>query len=555
MAFDITAPQGDESGKIWHRVIPYARGRVLDIGCGPWKCLPHMIGVDSRQEWKALEWRPDVVGAADDLSMFADGIIDGIYSSHLLEHFPPDAVPGLLRLWRRKLRDGGHLILYLPSANLYPKCDTEIANPDHKWDIYPGDIEGILAAEGGWTMLECEERGQNDEYSLFQVYRKTEGTFINATPEPAHLAGRRAAVVRMGAIGDTAIAASVVPGLRERGYAVSMVVRPEGAELLRHDRNIDDLIVIDPDDMLPPGGLGTYIERLGETFDLVVDMDHSVEGTLLGHRDFTSYRWPIEARRLVMGGHNYQELAEAIAGVGRMRPMRFRPSREEAAWAAKGRASLKEPAVLWCISGSSLHKVYPWVNIVAGWLAERRVNVVLAGGQGASTSLQDAILQTMLEHKADTSFVYPRVGQWSLRQTLSFAQTCDVVVGPETGVLNALAGDDVAKVVYLSHSSHENLTKHWRRTLVLEPDRERAPCFPCHRIHHSWATCVKNEATGGAQCASSVAPELVLDAIERALRGAVPPIAEILGPDGALSDGSVVDFSIAGGADATVAVG
>ena len=73
----------------------------------------------------------------------------------------------------------------------------------------------------------------------------------------------------------------------------------------------------------------------------------------------------------------------------------------------------------------------------------------------------------------------------------------DLAIGPETGVLNSIAMDDVPKVIMLSHSSHDNLTKHWQRAAVLIPDTARAPCYPCHRLHYGWEFCVKNAETQG----------------------------------------------------------
>ena len=69
----------------------------------------------------------------------------------------------------------------------------------------------------------------------------------------------------------------------------------------------------------------------------------------------------------------------------------------------------------------------------------------------------------------------------------------------------------------LSHSSRENLTKHWRNTIVLEAERAKTPCFPCHRLHIDETYCPLVEETGGALCASNIRPETLFQAIRRAL--------------------------------------
>jgi hypothetical protein len=75
----------------------------------------------------------------------------------------------------------------------------------------------------------------------------------------------------------------------------------------------------------------------------------------------------------------------------------------------------------------------------------------------------------------------------------------------------------VAKVVLLSHSNPENLTKHWVNTATLETDREKVPCYPCHRLHMDWTYCVKHEKTGAALCAAFIKPETVFKAVAKAL--------------------------------------
>ena len=83
-------PQGNEAAKIAHLIVPYTRGRGLDIGCGPNKTFPHFIGVDNLDHVRKFSsWEPfpvDVDCDAEDLALFADDSLDFVFSSHLLEH-------------------------------------------------------------------------------------------------------------------------------------------------------------------------------------------------------------------------------------------------------------------------------------------------------------------------------------------------------------------------------------------------------------------------------------------------------------------------------------
>lgn len=79
-------------------------------------------------------------------------------------------------------------------------------------------------------------------------------------------------------------------------------------------------------------------------------------------------------------------------------------------------------------------------------------------------------------------FDHPQViklaGRTSLRETMALIGRADVVVGPESAIVNiASCFPGVKKVVFLSHSSKKNLTEGWANTIALEPS---VPCYPCH---------------------------------------------------------------------------
>jgi hypothetical protein len=47
MSWKPDGPQGNESAKIKYEIVPYTRGKGLDLGCGPHKTFPHFRGIDS----------------------------------------------------------------------------------------------------------------------------------------------------------------------------------------------------------------------------------------------------------------------------------------------------------------------------------------------------------------------------------------------------------------------------------------------------------------------------------------------------------------------------
>ena len=171
MTWSLANSRNDESSKVRWELVPYLRGRCLDIGCGAYKVFPHFVGVDSGHHW-GLQG-VDVKSDASDLSLFASQSCDTVYSSHLLEHIPYEDVPKTLDEWFRVTKQGGHVILYLPDSDEYPKCGTEFANPDHKFDVtYDNIVEALEKTKYSWDITDFQVRHETDEYSLFFVVKK-----------------------------------------------------------------------------------------------------------------------------------------------------------------------------------------------------------------------------------------------------------------------------------------------------------------------------------------------------------------------------------------------
>lgn len=508
----------NEANKIAHLIVKYTRGHVLELGAGTHKTWPHFTSVDSCVAMNGA--KPDGIDIAAncaDLKLFGDESWDAVFSSHLLEHFHKREVPHVLKEWSRVLRLGGYLVLYVPSANLYPKAGTPGANIDHKWDIYPGDVEKLLQlyTDCGWTQLEQEERNQGDEYSLLLVFKKREdGKWIEKIWQRNPEGKKRALIVRFGAIGDMLQSASICPGLKEQGYHVTWMGHANTANVVMHDPNIDEWILQDQD-QVPNRELGHYWTSLEERYDRIINLCESVEGGLLQMPGKLQHKYSDEARRRAFGHINYFDRTADIADVPRDIRVKFYATHDETSWAKKERAKHAAPVIAWCLTGTSHHKTWPYVQVVLRWLLEKTPAIIyLYGDKNVAKALQDAIFESLKEHNLDTSRLIGICGLWSLRESLTFAQHADIVIGPETGVINAVGYEpDVHKIIYLSHSSSDNLPKYWLNTTILTPDKKDAPCYPCHRLHYDWTFCNKVEETGAALCATMIKPETVFKAI------------------------------------------
>lgn len=501
---------GCEQIKIAALVVPYLQGRSLDIGSGHGKLWPPMTGIDLRSE--GGQPITDLCMDGTDLSMFGDRTMDAVFSSFLLHLLEKDQVPAVLREWARVLKIGGHLVLYLPATDLIPE-----AARDGKWAVDCEGVLGWLTNIDGWELIEAETRENGDEYGILIVAKRTERGWTENLRLRNPDGKERALVVRYGAIGDAIVAASILPGLKKQGYHITFMCHPGTRDVLLHDPNIDEWNV-QAKDFVPNNVLGPYWQELSKRYDKVVNLCESVEGLLLTLPGRINHAYPDEARKQLYDDVNYLEHTHNIAAVPHDFAARFYPTSAEMEKAKWERRKMNGPVVIWCVNGSSPHKVYPWTQIVVGWLLERTpAHVVLYGDSGPlGSGLTEGIADIMRKNGRDMERLHAIGGQWPIRRALTFAHVVDCVIGPETGPMNAVGMADVAKVIYLSHSSANNLTKHWHNTTVLTAE-DRAPCYPCHRLHTNWDYCPQHEKTNAALCASSIAPEHIFEAVAVAI--------------------------------------
>ena len=511
-------PQGNEAAKIRYDIVRYTRGKVLDMGCGPIRAFDHFIGVDSCKDTElfGIEIHPgvkcDVADPEAIAKTFVEESVDAVFSSHCLEHIEdPEAA---LAAWWKLIKVGGYLVLYLPHRDLYPRIGEPGGNPDHKWDFHPDNIVDIMRRvvrdSGGWDLVLNETRDQGQEYSFLQVYQKLEAGIEFACDRPKERP--TACVVRYGAIGDMIQAAGVAAALKQEGYHVTMLCEPHNSNVIQHDPHVDSIWIQDKDQILNQE-LGPFFEATAKRFDRFINLCECVEGTLLAIPGRMNHGWPAAVRRKYLD-LNYLEFMAELAELRSPIPEHhFYASSEEYATARRvidsfgaklnpdwkmGMQYRRPFVVLWALAGSSVHKFWPHQDDVINRLLARFPDafVILTGDEAGK------ILEAGWE---DHPRVLCTAGEWTLRGTLTMAQNADLVIGPETGVLNSVAFEPNAKIVFLSHSSAHNLTKHWANTWALEP--EDTACYPCHQLHFGHEFCPQHEESGAALCQWNLGPD------------------------------------------------
>jgi len=137
-------------------VLPYAKGRVLDIGCADGGYLQHFpkgsVGADiaevNVEECRRKGLTAVVIDANGPLD-FPDGSFDTVFMSHVLEHVENPVA--LLREANRLVRPGGVLILGLPLEDMgiwRLRRDYFGGHPGHLYSFSDDGIRALLNYTG-----------------------------------------------------------------------------------------------------------------------------------------------------------------------------------------------------------------------------------------------------------------------------------------------------------------------------------------------------------------------------------------------------------------------
>lgn len=112
-----------ETSKCRLRLAPYCSGVGVDLGFGGDPITPSALRMDMPNQYGAVGiFPPQLIGNAAHLIWFRDGVLDYVYSSHLLEDFHD--TEAVISEWLRVIKPGGRLVLFCPDERRYrAHCD------------------------------------------------------------------------------------------------------------------------------------------------------------------------------------------------------------------------------------------------------------------------------------------------------------------------------------------------------------------------------------------------------------------------------------------------
>ena len=391
-----------------------------------------------------------------------DGLMDGMWNYVILgPSIPPTAQS--INDARGKLRHDGHLVL----------IDTKpLITPSGHWKLK----EQIINRDGVWLAVYKKLRGHANRIEPMRTVSKP-----------------KACIARYGALGDMIMITPVIKQLALDGYDVTLNVSTYGEAVFENNPYISN-IVLQERNLIPNGAglaeLDPYWAEWSAYYDKYINLSGSVEQSLLkieGRRDFY---WPKSLRNAECATKNYFDHTMKCAGYPDVIGTRGEIflSKDELEWARKVRGQYDGKFVIaWNLRGSSDHKIYPMAETVAYEFGKDKHDV--------------AVLTVGNENEKYLDFELPwadsQLGKLSVREAIALVHdVADLVVGPESFIMNVAGCTAVPKIALLSHSSAENFTKYFLNCKTMEPDQRAVPCYPCNQLHynHVGPSCPISEA-------------------------------------------------------------
>lgn len=311
----------------------------------------------------------------------------------------------------------------------------------------------------------------------------------------------RVLVVRLGAFGDAVQITPLLRELKKAGNHVTLYGSQKSLDVIRNNPNVDKFILHDKN--IKPSDLSEHLAKVAQNYDKMINLSGAIEERLLKKEGTEAFNWD-HIQRHIACDINYAEAILRDGGFDGADPQtELYFSAVENHNARNWRKKYKDYfVILWSLSGSSFHKTWPYSEYVGMSLYEKYKDILIVTVGDESCQL--------LEWRNDRTKNYS--GIWPIRKSFIMTQYVDCVIGPETGVLNAASAFDTPKIVFLSHSSVENLTKHWKNTISLSA---KVDCQPCHRLIYTREACPLEPGLWTPVCMSQIHMSTVIREIEK----------------------------------------
>lgn len=365
---------------------------------------------------------------------------------------------------------------------------------------------------------------------------------------------KKCLIIRYGAAGDMVFMTPLLRLLKQDGYHITINTHKRGKEILKCNPYIDEYldhipsllaneqvrtrwkdIISKINKMLQDGDLcdgrqdvyaemdrfmcqdldtlaNDYLDvhwaKISKGYDKVINLSGSIEGSLLKvpwKKDFYQSKEELAKTCNV----NYIDRTLELGGYpntkGKKAEMHFSVFEHDLCKRIRIK-HFREFLILWPLSGSSPHKAYPHSELLAEAILRSmpEATIIVTGDKSCH-------LIEWPPHPRVKSYV----GKWPIRKAMCMTQYVDLVIGGDTGVLQAAGCFDTPKVLILSSTTEENIAKYWTNYECVSANVE---CQPCYKLHYSVKTCntvacIEGLEAMAAQCMMNLMPGKVFKAI------------------------------------------
>lgn len=279
-------------------------------------------------------------------------------------------------------------------------------------------------------------------------------------------------IIRIGALGDCLVASIIPRYLKNLGHEVYFLTSEDGLLVLRNNPYIDQLLY-HKKDSVPCDKLEDHFKKLKKSYecDVMVDLCESIEEKVIFNPTNPIYNYP-KNERFKIGNRNFYDLTMELCGFpdakGLLPEMYFSDA-EEDAFLEHRKDLLGKFVIVWCLSGSALHKSYPYTYEVMMEILNHHKDVVfITVGNKTCQILERALIHKRIIHKSN---------EWNFRETGLACKYASLVIGPETGVMHLSGCFDTPKICFLTHTTKECFTKYFKNDYSLQAEVSCSPCF------------------------------------------------------------------------------
>lgn len=154
----------------------FCTGNGLDLGSAGDPIVPTAIQVERVDNYCPFfdhKYPPQLRGDATKLEWFKDGVLDYVFSSHLIEDFTADEQRVICKEWARVVKPGGHIVILAPEQGRWREAVRKGQPPNnaHQHEPFLGWFTQIFNELGGWAILRDQFCDKTD-YGMYFVARK-----------------------------------------------------------------------------------------------------------------------------------------------------------------------------------------------------------------------------------------------------------------------------------------------------------------------------------------------------------------------------------------------